>query len=96
MRDGSSDSSESLPCTPNRPSVRKLDVTDRHRAMVTEIVLIVITEIVTAVDVIGVADPDPDGGGNVSLLRTMIPLMTVMTVTGLVVVVHRNLTGQSR
>ena len=71
--------------------VRKLVVTDRHRTMVTEIVLMVITEIVTAVDVIDVADPDRDG--NASLLRTMIPLMTAMTVTGLMVVVRRNLTG---
>ena len=77
--------------------VRKLVVIDCHQMMmVTEIVLMVITEIVTAVDVVDVVDLNRDGDGNASPLRMMIPRMMVMTVTGLVVVVHRNLTGQSR
>jgi len=71
--------------------VCKLVVTDHHRAMVIEIALMVITEIAIAVDIIDVGDPDRDG--NASLLRTMIPLTMVMTVMGLVVAVHRNLTG---
>ena len=59
--------------------------------MMTEIALMVIIEVAIAVDIIDDVDPDRDGDD--SLLRTMIPLMTVMTVTGLVVVVHRNMTG---
>jgi len=69
--------------------VRKLVVTDRHQAMMTEIALIAITEIVTAVDAVDAGDPD----GNASLLRTTIPLMTEITVTGPVVADHQNLTG---
>ena len=58
--------------------VRKLVVTDCHpMKMVTEIVLMVITEIVTAVDVVDVVDLNPDGDGNVSPLRTMIPLSLI-------------------
>ena len=69
--------------------IRKLVVTDRQQAMMTEITLIVMTEIVTADDVEVAGDPD----GDASLIRTTIPLMTVMTVTGPVLAVHQNLTG---
>jgi len=74
--------------------VRKLVVTECHQTMMTDIALIAITVIVSEEDVVVAADPDRDG--DASRLRTTIPLMTAITVTGPVMAVHQNLTGWDR